>query len=199
MCKIGTQCNVYLFFSSLTGEAETKPTNITLTKLKRDEWNIAIILFRGPFLVAVFLFLLGINVYGWGSSGVNHVLIFELDPRNHVSYQHMMELAAVLGVIWTLHLLLFLFSADLSIPAYASPLSLMVILTMFMLNPSKTVMGGARFWMLKVIWRIFTAPFYYVGFADFWVADQLNSLASAFKDFHFFTCFYLKSGKIFPV
>jgi len=24
---------------------------------------------------------MGINVYGWRSSGVNHVLIFELDPR----------------------------------------------------------------------------------------------------------------------
>lgn len=34
-----------------------------------------------------FLFLMGINVYGWRSSGVNHVLIFELDPRNHLSEQ----------------------------------------------------------------------------------------------------------------
>lgn len=34
-----------------------------------------------------FFFLMGINVYGWRSSGVNHVLIFELDPRNHLSEQ----------------------------------------------------------------------------------------------------------------
>ena len=67
------------------------------TTIKRDEWTIAIRLFRGPLLVSIFFFLLGINVYGWGTSGVNHVLIFELDPRNHLSYQHLMELAAVIG------------------------------------------------------------------------------------------------------
>ena len=99
-----------------------------------------------------------------------------------------------IGVVWTLHLLLFLFSDKLSIPAYVSPLSLVTVMAIFMFNPSKSIMSEARFWFLKVLWRIFTAPFYYVGFADFWVADQLNSLATAFKDFHFFSCFYLKSG-----
>ena len=58
-------------------------------------------------------------------------------------------------------------------------------------------MSEARFWLLKIMWRIFTAPFYYVGFADFWIADQLNSLAVAFKDFHYFMCFYLTSHDVF--
>jgi hypothetical protein len=47
---------------------------------------------------------------------VNHVLIFELDPRNHLSEQHLMELAAIFGVVWTLSVLTFLFSEHLSIP-----------------------------------------------------------------------------------
>lgn len=38
------------------------------------------------------------------------------------------------------------------------------------------------------------APFCYVGFADFWLADQLNSLAVALLDFQFLTCFYLTNG-----
>lgn len=25
--------------------------------------------------------------YGWAAAGVNHVLIFEVDPRNHLTYQ----------------------------------------------------------------------------------------------------------------
>ena len=77
---------------------------------KEEKWSIVIRLFRGPMLVTIFIFLLGINVYGWNSAGVNHVLIFELDPRNHLSYRHLMELAAILGVIWTLHLLLLIYS-----------------------------------------------------------------------------------------
>ena len=38
--------------------------------------------------------------------------------------------------------------------------------------------------------RIFTAPFQHVGFADFWLADQLNSLVVALLDFQFIVCFY---------
>ena len=157
----------------------------------RNDWRVVVRLYRGPFLVILFLFLMGINVYGWRSSGVNHVLIFELDPRNHLSEQHLMELAAIFGVIWTLSVLTFLYSTQLSIPAYANPLSLFIIMAIFMLNPTKTFKHDARFWFLRVAPRIVLAPFFYVGFADFWLADQLNSLGQALKDFQFLLCFYI--------
>lgn len=35
--------------------------------------------------------LVGINTYGWRQAGVNHVLIFELNPRNNLSHQHLFE------------------------------------------------------------------------------------------------------------
>lgn len=54
---------------------------------KKDNWTVLCRIYRGPLLLIEFLFLMGINVYGWRSSGVNHVLIFELDPRNHLSEQ----------------------------------------------------------------------------------------------------------------
>jgi len=38
--------------------------------------------------------------------------------------------------------------------------------------------------------RICTAPFHYVGFADFWLADQLNSLTTVLLDLEFLVCFY---------
>jgi hypothetical protein len=34
------------------------------------------------------------------------------------------------------------------------------------------------------------APFFTVKFADFWLADQLNSLVIALMDFHFLLWFY---------
>jgi len=46
-------------------------------------------IYRGGFLLIQFLFLLGINTYGWRQAGVNHVLIFELNPRNNLSHQHL--------------------------------------------------------------------------------------------------------------
>ncbi|KAK6629510.1 hypothetical protein RUM43_003327 [Polyplax serrata] len=153
--------------------------------------KVAFRLYRGPMLLIEFIFLLGVNVYGWRSSGVNHVLIFELDPRNHLSEQDLMEIAAILGVVWTLSLLSFLFSSSLSIPPYVNPLALTFIMIFFLINPLKVFRHEARFWLLRVLGRIFAAPFFHVGFADFWLADQLNSLTAAFLDFHFVICFYL--------
>jgi len=94
---------------------------------------------------------MGVNVYGWRSSGVNHVLIFELDPRNHLSEQHLMELAAIFGVIWTLSVLSFLYSVSLSIPPFVNPLALGVIMAVFVLNPIKVFRHEARFWALRVM------------------------------------------------
>ena len=39
--------------------------------------------------------------------------------------------------------------------------------------------------------RVVLAPLFYVNFADFWLADQLNSLVVVFIDFQFLICFYL--------
>ena len=55
------------------------------------DWLPALRMYRGVFLVILFIFLLGVNTYGWRSSGVNHVLIFELDPRHHLAHQEFME------------------------------------------------------------------------------------------------------------
>lgn len=116
----------------------------------RENLKIAFRLYRGPLLIIEFIFLMGVNVYGWRSSGVNHVLIFELDPRNHLSEQHLMELAAIFGVVWTLSLLSFLYSASLSIPPYINPLALTIIMIVFVLNPFKVFRHEARFWFLRI-------------------------------------------------
>lgn len=116
-----------------------------------DDWRIACRLYRGPLLIILFMFLWGINIYGWRSSGVNHVLIFELDPRNHLSEQHVIEIAAVFGVIWSISVLSFLYSDYLGIPAYINPLVLFGCMLAFLFNPTKTLRHGARFWALRVL------------------------------------------------
>ena len=55
------------------------------------DWLPALRMYRGVFLVILFIFLLGVNTYGWRSSGVNHVLIFEIDPRHHLTHQEFLE------------------------------------------------------------------------------------------------------------
>jgi xenotropic and polytropic retrovirus receptor 1 len=153
-------------------------------------WVPAVRLYRAPFLIIEFLFLWGINVFGWRSCGVNHVLIFEIDPRNHLSEQHIIEMASIFGVIWCISLLSFIFSSALSIPPFINPILLYIAMALFLFNPTKTLRHEARFWTIKILSRVITAPFCYVNFADFWIADQLNSIVPVFLDLQYFICAY---------
>ena len=95
-----------------------------------------------------------IPLRGWGKAGVNHKLIFELDPRQHASYQvkrythlflsissmslkDVLSLSLMLAVLWCLSLILFIFADYLCFPAFYSPLALMITYAVFLLNPFK--------------------------------------------------------------
>lgn len=142
-----------MFLSNVLRNAVCNFISAIFHDASTENLKIAFRLYRGPLLIIEFIFLIGINVYGWRSSGVNHVLIFELDPRNHLSEQHLMELAAIFGVIWTLSILSFLYSSSLSIPPYINPLALVIIMILFLLNPMRVLRHDARFWLLRITVR----------------------------------------------
>uniref|UniRef100_A0A3B3UWF0 Xenotropic and polytropic retrovirus receptor 1-like n=1 Tax=Poecilia latipinna TaxID=48699 RepID=A0A3B3UWF0_9TELE len=148
-------------------------------------------IYRGGFLLIQFLFLLGINTYGWRQNGVNHVLIFEIDPRDNLSHQHLFEIAGFLGVLWCLSILSCLYSEYTYLPMQINPLILYGFMVLFLINPFKTCYYKSRFWLIKLLFRVFTAPFHRVEFADFWLADQLNSLVVVLMDFEYLICFYI--------
>lgn len=182
--RVGLFCGIFIVL------------NITLVfaavfKLETDRtvWPL-IRIYRGGFLLIEFLFLLGINTYGWRQAGVNHVLIFELNPRNNLSHQHLFEIAGFLGILWCLSLLACFFAPISIIPIYVYPLALYGFMVFFLINPTKTFYYKSRFWLLKLLFRVFTAPFHKVGFADFWLADQLNSLSVILMDLEYMICFY---------
>lgn len=87
-----------------------RPTGSSIAPLAPDgqySWVPAIRLFRGPFLLILFIAGCGFNTWGWRRGGVNHVLIFEIDPRNHLMFMDMLEMAAFLGVFWAAALVFF--------------------------------------------------------------------------------------------
>lgn len=59
--------------------------------------------------------------------------------------------AAIFGVVWAMSVLSFLYSKSLSIPPYANPLALVILLVVFMINPTRTFRHEARFWVLKTL------------------------------------------------
>uniref|UniRef100_A0A9J7X7R7 Xenotropic and polytropic retrovirus receptor 1 n=1 Tax=Cyprinus carpio carpio TaxID=630221 RepID=A0A9J7X7R7_CYPCA len=124
--RVGLYCGVFV---ALTVTVIITGVVKLVNGEEKNVWPLVRI-YRGGFLLIEFLFLLGINTYGWRQAGVNHVLIFELNPRNNLSHQHLFE------------------------------------------------------------FRVVTAPFHRVGFADFWLADQLNSLGVVLMDLEYMICFY---------
>ena len=52
----------------------------------------------------------------------------------------------------------------------------------------------ARMWLLRRGWRLIVAGYYPVEFADFWLADQLNSLAAVILDLEYMSCFFRIDG-----
>ncbi|KAK1878460.1 Xenotropic and polytropic retrovirus receptor 1 like [Dissostichus eleginoides] len=155
--RVGLYCGVFLVLMVtvvITGAVVIRTA---------DVWPM-IRIYRGGFLLIEFLFLLGINTYGWRQAGVNHVLIFELNPRNNLD--------------------------SILVPMQANPLALYGLFFLFLINPFKTCYYKSRFWLLKLLFRVVTAPFHRVGFADFWLADQLNSLGVVLMDLEYMICFY---------
>ncbi|PIK45820.1 putative xenotropic and polytropic retrovirus receptor 1-like [Apostichopus japonicus] len=100
------------------------------------------------------------------------------------------EVALFLGVLWAISVFSFLICYWLNRWSYLNPLALAVFMLLFLFNPTRTLKYRARFWLLKILSHIAVAPFYPVGFADFWLADQLNSLQCVLLDFEFLICFY---------
>lgn len=181
--RVGLYCGIFIVLNCAV--VYTGYENYSINEV----WPLVRI-YRGGFLLVEFLFLLGINTYGWRQAGVNHVLIFELNPRNNLSHQHLFEIAGFLGMLWCLSLFACVFGYHIHLPMQVNPLVLYGFMLLFLINPTKTFYYKSRFWLLKLLFRVFTAPFHKVGFADFWLADQLNSLAVILMDLEFMICFY---------
>lgn len=152
----------------------------------------ALVAFRSTFLLFFFTVLISWNTYGWRNAGVNHILIFEIDPRNHLNYLQLLTAGMLFIFLWGITLLLYIFS-PLVAPAMKPetwPLIFFIIVFGLFLLPAPIFYHRTRFWLLRRIFRIFTAPIFPVQFADFFIADQLNSLATVLLDISFVFCYY---------
>ncbi|CAF2846322.1 unnamed protein product [Rotaria sp. Silwood2] len=153
-------------------------------------WREGLLLYRSTCLIIIEIIMVGINMYGWSSSGVNHVLIFEIYPRNHLTYQQLLEKGICFLVLWFLSLIGFIVSSYLDFYPFIQPLIFAALMILFLINPTPIFYRQERFWFLQKLAKVIAAPFYQVGFADFWLGEQLTSLELFFFDLEFFFCFY---------
>nr|XP_014087453.1 xenotropic and polytropic retrovirus receptor 1-like [Bactrocera oleae] len=185
-----TSFRVGLYLGALVVLFSALCISLYMTDLDATNLEACIRLFRAPYSIAIYLALISINIYGWRKVGVNHVLIFELDPRQYLTAAHIMEMAVALAVIITIAMIAFIHSAYLHTPRFVFPLMLFIIMVALLVNPLPILNYSARKWFLKVMGRVICAPFFHVGFAEFWLGDQLNSLAYCLVDYAYTVCFY---------
>ncbi|XP_016978124.1 xenotropic and polytropic retrovirus receptor 1 [Drosophila rhopaloa] len=150
-------------------------------------------LFRGPISGVVFGFCLVLNVKIFEKMGIDHVLIFEVERRNAVSAMRGLEIVGFFGYLCTLSILLYLLHKEFYISdPYYIPLVQFLTAVVFFFNPIQTFFYSARIWLMTTVGRIFLAPFFFVNFVDFWVADQFTSLVICFVDHYYLLRFYVR-------
>lgn len=148
-------------------------------------------LYRGPLTWFIFNLYMAANVAGWQRAGVNHILIFEIDPRSHLEPARFLEIASVFGILWTLSMLGFLYHDALRLAdPFVFPLALILTMTGLLVVPLPILNWPARWWTIKLLGRVISAPLHYVGFADFWMGDQLNSLVNCLVDHYYIVRFF---------
>ncbi|XP_023160648.2 xenotropic and polytropic retrovirus receptor 1 homolog isoform X2 [Drosophila hydei] len=150
-------------------------------------------MFRGSFSLMLYGFSLVGNVYVWQSVGINHVLIFDLNPRHQTVSIKLLSTASFFGYACVLAMLLFIHHKEFGVkdPLYF-PLIGLVLPLVILLNPVHVMNFPARMGILKCFGRVLAAPFCYVSFADFWLADQLGSLVQCTVDYYYLIRFYMR-------
>ncbi|XP_042579353.1 xenotropic and polytropic retrovirus receptor 1-like [Cyprinus carpio] len=110
-------------------------------------------LYKGSLLLIEFLFLIGLNLYCFNISAINHTLIFGLDPRDHLSYYHIFEMAGGLTVCWCTSVLASLHPSVLSVPQQFHPLLFHSFLLFLLLNPFSIFHTQSRRWLIVTMVR----------------------------------------------
>ena len=153
-----------------------------------EHWRVAYSAFRPTFLLTLFMFCYAINAKAWVKYGVNHVLIFEFDPRNRLSVSQVFEVASLGLFVWCVAGVLYIFSPVIGLHQFIVPGGLLLSYLCLFSLPLPVLFFRSRLWLLKKLVRIPLAPFLRVDFADFWLADQLNSLVTVLLDVEFYIC-----------
>ncbi|XP_022232922.2 xenotropic and polytropic retrovirus receptor 1 homolog [Drosophila obscura] len=150
-------------------------------------------LWRGPLMLIAYGIYLALNVGIWQKVGINHVLIFEVEHRTHMGFLGALEIASFCGYLCTIIILGYLYNDEFGLKEYyILPLIHMTVLAVLLLNPIRVLNYPFRSWLVKLFGRVMAAPFFYVGFADFWMGDQMTSMVLCFVDHYYLFRFYIR-------
>eukprot|EP01105_Mastigella_eilhardi_P018861 TRINITY_DN43_c0_g2_i1.p1 TRINITY_DN43_c0_g2~~TRINITY_DN43_c0_g2_i1.p1 ORF type:complete len:584 (+),score=143.95 TRINITY_DN43_c0_g2_i1:866-2617(+) len=171
---------------------------LATTHAKGDQGGdiLAFAAYRMVGLVILLVWMWGADMYVWSHNRIDHVLIFDFDPRNHHQYHTMLEGASILTSLWLLFVLAYVVAhngADTPLwwlgrmdPRFYPLIFVVASLLVFV---AFQIMS--QFWLVKTLIVIACTPFRKISFKDNFMADQLNSLSIIFFDVEHVACFYI--------
>ncbi|CAO3628232.1 unnamed protein product [Cunninghamella echinulata] len=142
-------------------------------------------------LPIVFALGFSVNMMVWHKCHINYKFIFELNPRTCLNYHQFAEIPSFMLLLSSIIMYI-----DVSqcfapnIPSELCPLILIVILLAILLCPFQLFYLSARQWLGVTMGRIVLSGLVHVEFRDFFIADELNSLAFSMWMTVYFFCVY---------
>ncbi|CAM6086700.1 unnamed protein product [Calypogeia fissa] len=133
-------------------------------------------------MVAVMLWLWGVNIFVFLRSRVSYAKVFDLD-HNHLTHREIWKIAAWVTVIvvTSLSAYLYLESHGATQLAASQPVLIYCLLPLLLAMPLDVFYSSSRFYFLNTVVRIIF-PFQPITYADFFVADVLTSMSKVLSD-----------------
>ena len=157
------------------------------------KWTVYLRLLRGPFLIVLFLYLYGTNMKVWALKHIDYVNIFNHHPKGTPTPNVVYKVAGMFCVFFTVLVVILMVSSPYTdeVPGKIVPLIMWFSFILFLANPFKILLRRGRYGLVLVFVRILLAPFTFVYFGDFWLADQLNSTVAILLDIQYMTCYMI--------
>ena len=127
-----------------------------------EDWIVGMRLFRGPFLIILFLFLLSINLYVLKNFNINYDKILKLKGRNKKNhFKKILAISLLLFAVYIVSLSYFIHPSifNVSIPRYTVPLILYGFMALILILLGLT---DHSFWMFTVGFKTILAPVFIV-------------------------------------
>ncbi|WFD35657.1 Xenotropic and polytropic retrovirus receptor 1 [Malassezia cuniculi] len=180
---------LYLGLSACAVAAGLAAAHSPATQAVLPQWKQLIQVYATLFVPTLFALLFGLNLVGWHHARINSVFIFEWDAATALDPVQYFELPSVfLLSLCTCFWISFQFPN-----AFVSPTTLPFLWIAFiagmLANPLPVFQLSGRMWFLRSMARVCGAGIARsVQFRDFFLGDELNSLAWSLSNLWYVTC-----------
>ncbi|GAC98206.1 hypothetical protein PHSY_005795 [Pseudozyma hubeiensis SY62] len=153
------------------------------------QWQALLRVYGAEFIPTLFALLFGLNLAWWHAVRINTVFIFEWDVRTTMDHRQFFEIPALLMLFLSCCFWVsFVNPFPGAIEPTVWPTVWLVIVAVVLLNPLPIWMPASRAWFAKSWARVFTAGWKRVEFRDFFLGDELNSVAWSMSNFWYIGC-----------